>query len=290
MRTFVSIIVVGVAAGLTGHTADEVEPKGEYCESSCAQTMGCSESYCKDNGVCFGLYHKDDGKCFQPDSEYNADCDDSVLKPVLCHEYPDTTCQEVCDGMAGCKDSSWGSYCKFWQDPPVCFGIITKDDGSLCHASDDDECVGEPYPCHMATVDPTSSPDTTDAFTSEDITTEYTPTTPVGNTTVLEDTTVVKSTTQPVSTDDIIGTWCGDSPFGYLEMIFDTTYVSLYVAGQYFYSQYNVNEREIVLVNPDDNLATFLREMNSQIITEYYAFEMYIEFVEVTTVVAVKCS
>ncbi|KAF4660072.1 hypothetical protein FOZ61_004261 [Perkinsus olseni] len=148
----------------------------------------------------------------------------------------------------------------------------------------------EPYPCHMATVGPTSSPDSTDAVTTEDMTTEYIPTSPVVNTTVLEDTTVVKSTTQPVSTDDIIGTWCGDSPFGYLEMIFDTTYVSLYVAGQYFYSQYNVNEREIVLVNPDDNLATFLREMNSQIITEYHAYEMYIEFVEVTTVVAVKCS
>ncbi|KAF4692767.1 hypothetical protein FOZ60_012669 [Perkinsus olseni] len=168
MRIVISTILFGIAAGYTASSVDKVEPKGEYCESSCAQTMGCSESYCKDNGVCFGLYHKDDGKCFQPDSEYNADCDDSG---------------EVCDGMAGCKDSSWGSYCKFWQDPPVCFGIITKDDGSLCHASDDDECVVLLTP--------------TDAITTEDITTEYTPTSPVVNTTVLEDTTVVKSTTQP---------------------------------------------------------------------------------------------
>ncbi|EEQ99478.1 hypothetical protein Pmar_PMAR025866 [Perkinsus marinus ATCC 50983] len=120
----------------------------EYCQKLCDSTAACATSkfgsYCKGNGLCFGLYHKDDGYCFQ--STEQDTCDDYSLEPVACPE-PKPTCQEVCNGLTQCRDSKWGSYCKTWQDPQVCFGIIKKADGSLCFAPTDEDCYGEPYYC-----------------------------------------------------------------------------------------------------------------------------------------------
>ncbi|KAF4656703.1 hypothetical protein FOZ61_006738 [Perkinsus olseni] len=117
----------------------------QFCQDICDNLPACADSrfgsYCKDNGVCFGLYHKDGGYCFQPTEQDT--CDDSVLKPVSCAG----SCQAACDSLPQCKGSKWGSYCKTWQHPAVCFGIITKADGSTCYAPTDDDCVGEPYPC-----------------------------------------------------------------------------------------------------------------------------------------------
>ncbi|KAF4655372.1 hypothetical protein FOL47_009461 [Perkinsus chesapeaki] len=148
----------GDSAGATVTCADG---SFDVCDLSCSQTVGCDQSYCKSNGVCFGLYHKDNVFCYQPGGAAN--CDDTILEAVKCTDYPLTTCQSVCDGLVGCKDSAWGSYCKSWQDPPVCFGIFKRYDGSLCHQSESG-CEGEPYECHFANgpVQPTlpSSPTT----------------------------------------------------------------------------------------------------------------------------------
>ncbi|KAF4742962.1 hypothetical protein FOZ63_018263 [Perkinsus olseni] len=120
----------------------------EYCQDICDAYSSCFDSkygsYCKGNGLCFGLYHKDDGYCFQPTEQ--DDCDDYVLDPVACPE-PQPTCQDVCNDMPQCRDSKWGSYCKTWQDPQVCFGVIKKSDGTLCFAPTDEDCEGEPYYC-----------------------------------------------------------------------------------------------------------------------------------------------
>ncbi|KAF4693697.1 hypothetical protein FOZ60_010370 [Perkinsus olseni] len=120
----------------------------DYCQELCDSTAACASSkygsYCKGNGLCFGLYHKDDGYCFQPTEQDT--CDDYTLEPVACPE-PQPSCQDVCNGLNQCRDSKWGSYCKTWQDPQVCFGIIKKADGSLCFAPTDDDCYGEPYYC-----------------------------------------------------------------------------------------------------------------------------------------------
>ncbi|KAF4738313.1 hypothetical protein FOZ63_011293, partial [Perkinsus olseni] len=114
----------------------------DTCSMACNQTMGCDQSYCKNNGMCFGLYHKGNAFCYQPGGADG--CDDASLEPVKCTDYPLTTCQDVCDRLVGCKDSAWGSYCKSWQDPPICFGILKMYDGSLCHQSDPN-CTGEPF-------------------------------------------------------------------------------------------------------------------------------------------------
>ncbi|KAF4654150.1 hypothetical protein FOL47_010110 [Perkinsus chesapeaki] len=119
---------------------------GDNCQALCDSHPACAKSkfgsYCKTNGVCFGFYHKGHGYCFQPTEQ--ATCDDSVLKPVSCQD----TCQQVCDSLPSCKGSKYGSYCKTWQNPPVCFGIIQKADKSLCfHPADPQGCNGDPYPC-----------------------------------------------------------------------------------------------------------------------------------------------
>ncbi|KAF4650767.1 hypothetical protein FOZ61_011053 [Perkinsus olseni] len=120
----------------------------EYCQDICDGHAACADSkygsYCKGNGVCFGLYHKDDGYCFQPTEQDS--CDDYTLEPVACPE-PQPTCQDVCNEMPQCRDSKWGSYCKTWQKPQVCFGIIKKNDGTLCFAPTDPHCKGDPFYC-----------------------------------------------------------------------------------------------------------------------------------------------
>ncbi|KAF4654894.1 hypothetical protein FOZ61_007973 [Perkinsus olseni] len=120
----------------------------DYCQKLCDATPSCASygwgSYCKGNGVCFGLLEKGNNDyCFQPT---DPSCDDSVYQPVSCPVVP-PTCEDVCNGLSGCKNSKWGSYCKSWQNPPVCFGILEKADGSLCFESTDPGCVGNPYSC-----------------------------------------------------------------------------------------------------------------------------------------------
>ncbi|KAF4649735.1 hypothetical protein FOL47_001784, partial [Perkinsus chesapeaki] len=162
MRVLIAAIIVETVVGFggSGVASEDTSTTGDYCEDICIQTDGCEQSYCEDNGLCFGLYHKGDSNCYQ--SGTNAtDCDASLLEPVQCAEYPITTCEDVCEGISECKDSKWGTYCKTWQDPPVCFGIIVKEDGSLCFNPADEECVGEPYACELATVAPTDLPETT---------------------------------------------------------------------------------------------------------------------------------
>ncbi|KAF4672854.1 hypothetical protein FOL46_008294 [Perkinsus olseni] len=159
MRVALAASIFEVVVGFGTSVSEDTMPTGDYCEELCTQTAGCDQSYCKDNGLCFGLYHKGESKCYQPGSDAT-DCDDSVLEPVQCAEYPVTTCEDVCNGIDGCKDSKWGTYCKSWQSPAVCFGIVVKDDGSLCFNPTDEECVGEPYLCEMATVVPSNLPET----------------------------------------------------------------------------------------------------------------------------------
>ncbi|EER05484.1 hypothetical protein Pmar_PMAR011508 [Perkinsus marinus ATCC 50983] len=120
----------------------------EYCQDVCDGHTACAESkygsYCKDNGVCFGLYHNGNGYCFQP-TEQDA-CEDFTLHPVTCSN-PKATCQDICNDMPQCRDSKWSSYCKLWQKPPVCFGIIKKADGTLCFTPTDEDCEGESLTC-----------------------------------------------------------------------------------------------------------------------------------------------
>ncbi|EER01978.1 hypothetical protein Pmar_PMAR007672 [Perkinsus marinus ATCC 50983] len=136
-----SFAVVATLLGLALASSDD------YCQQLCDETPSCASygwgSYCKGNGVCFGLLQKGDGYCFQP---ADSSCDDSVYTPVSCPVVP-PSCEDVCNGLSSCKNSKWGSYCKSWQSPPVCFGILEKDDGSLCFQSTDSDCVGKPYPC-----------------------------------------------------------------------------------------------------------------------------------------------
>ncbi|KAF4661007.1 hypothetical protein FOZ61_003624 [Perkinsus olseni] len=163
-----NLFVLCTTVAAFGTSIDETPTSANHCEEACSQTVGCERSYCKANGVCFGLYHKGDSKCYQPGAS-DGYCDDATLEPVRCVDYPQTTCSEVCNSVDGCKSSVMGTYCKDWLESPVCFGIITKGDGTLCFAPTDNECEGDSYPCEIfgtteAPVDTTEAPvDTTEA-------------------------------------------------------------------------------------------------------------------------------
>ena len=53
-----------------------------------------------------------------------------------------TSCQDLCNSVAEClNDPGYhGSYCKDWQSIPVCFGMYTRADGSLCFQPNDPTC------------------------------------------------------------------------------------------------------------------------------------------------------
>ena len=122
----------------------------ELCESldSCAKDPHAHGSYCKNWSTpqtCFGLFYTDDSlstMCFQPN---DSSC--PQLNPVACPEASDTTtveptpinvslsasdpkkqpttCQEICDDVDSCREDphAHGSYCKFMDSTPVCFGM-----------------------------------------------------------------------------------------------------------------------------------------------------------------------
>ncbi|EER14882.1 hypothetical protein Pmar_PMAR014838 [Perkinsus marinus ATCC 50983] len=68
-------------------------------------------------------------------------------------------CTEMCSAVSGCADSKYGSYCKYWEAPSVCFGLIKRNDGSIGFEPTDPNCVGETLACGgiQATNKPTST-------------------------------------------------------------------------------------------------------------------------------------
>ena len=118
----------------------------ELCDNleSCKNDPRAHGSYCKtwnEPQTCFGLFFRDEERstmCFQPN---DSTCPQS--RPVSCPEDQDgtsdepsresaqrdqkkqpTTCQEVCDEVDACRDDphAHGSYCKFIDGNPICFG------------------------------------------------------------------------------------------------------------------------------------------------------------------------
>ncbi|KAF4695114.1 hypothetical protein FOZ60_005851 [Perkinsus olseni] len=72
-------------------------------------------------------------------------------------------CSQMCSDVSGCANSKYGSYCKSWETPAVCFGLIKKSDGSICFEPTDPGCAGEPLACGVQT---TMAPATTTKHTS----------------------------------------------------------------------------------------------------------------------------
>ena len=70
------------------------------------------------------------------------------------------SCQDLCNSVASCAQDprSHGSYCKSWQNPPVCFGLYTQSSG-FCFAPNDITC-SEAQPVLCSEVTTTESPST----------------------------------------------------------------------------------------------------------------------------------
>ena len=65
----------------------------------------------------------------------------------------DTNCSQLCESLPSCVNDPQmhSSYCKNWQDPPVCFGMYWTDDSktSACFYPNDEAC---PQPLPIACV------------------------------------------------------------------------------------------------------------------------------------------
>lgn len=111
---------------------------------SCASDPGARGSYCKEGESpqnCFGLFFTNESletMCFQPNDDI---CPETfpVQCPVSSAEIvsesfpsstsilkPESTCQEICDQVESCREDpqAHGSYCKFEETTPVCFGTF----------------------------------------------------------------------------------------------------------------------------------------------------------------------
>ena len=80
------------------------------------------------------------------------------------------SCQDLCNSVPECaSDPQYhGSYCKDWQTIPVCFGMYSRADGSLCFQPNDATCDDMVLPavgCSSVTVT-TTAPSTTEAPTT----------------------------------------------------------------------------------------------------------------------------
>ncbi|KAF4667176.1 hypothetical protein FOL46_002638, partial [Perkinsus olseni] len=193
------LILAGLAlyaTGVSGH---------DRCGVVCEATAGCDVSYCKSSGLCHGLYHKSETTCFYG---VDSDCDDTYLTPVSCHYGPASNCFDACNSIEDCLSSESGSYCKTWADPPVCFGIKVKSDGSICYGGEAETCDGEPYVCSDEGVAEGDSIDGITELPDEEDTTEapamQTTMMPVETTGAASETTEtpVETTEAPVETTE----------------------------------------------------------------------------------------
>lgn len=69
------------------------------------------------------------------------------------------SCQYACDSTEECNNDpqNHGSYCKSWEDPPVCFGLYVRENGKYCFQPNDPTCndaVLKPLSCAYQTTTP----------------------------------------------------------------------------------------------------------------------------------------
>ncbi|KAF4656707.1 Myosin-binding protein C, slow-type, partial [Perkinsus chesapeaki] len=72
----------------------------------------------------------------------------------------DTCTSSSLSRIDGCKTAKYGSYCKAWKEPAVCFGLVRKADGSYCFQPNDKDCFGDAVSCDTSvttTVAPVTS-------------------------------------------------------------------------------------------------------------------------------------
>ena len=59
-------------------------------------------------------------------------------------------CQGFCNNVVSCitEEHEHGSYCKSWQDPPVCFGLYWTDESqtAMCFEPSEDGACSENIP------------------------------------------------------------------------------------------------------------------------------------------------
>jgi hypothetical protein len=128
---------------------------GNTCQTVCDSLTGCESSYCvyTPNGpFCSGLFYTDSSMthmCVGGTENCTSD-----LLPVPCPT-ESNICDVVCASTELC--SNRGSYCKYWQTIPVCYGLYYTDSSrtSTCFhiGTLDDTCAEEfPVGCHSGTI------------------------------------------------------------------------------------------------------------------------------------------
>ncbi|KAF4661008.1 hypothetical protein FOZ61_003625 [Perkinsus olseni] len=149
----------------------------------------------------------------------------------------------ACESICSGVIGCGSSYCKSWKTPPHCFGILIKPDSSLCYAPADATCTGEEHPCEQTTA------------------------------------TAAPSVGTP-SVSDIVGSWCGTSPYpgGDFRITFDQTSVLLAIVDKIYTADYSLEGYEIVFSNYDDDFKQLLQALGSQPYAEYRASGLFIDF------------
>jgi hypothetical protein len=127
---------------------------GSTCQTVCDSLSGCETSSCRvleDPPVCSGLFYRD-ATLTEICIEGTEGC--SYNWPVVC-PVETNVCDVICASTDFC--SSRGSYCKYWQTIPVCYGLYYSDESrsSTCFhrgGGPDDSCPEQfPVGCHSGT-------------------------------------------------------------------------------------------------------------------------------------------
>ncbi|KAF4666468.1 hypothetical protein FOL47_004069 [Perkinsus chesapeaki] len=157
-----------------------------------------------------------------------------------------SSCCSRCKKIDGCKTAKYGSYCKAWQSPAVCFGLVEKADGSYCFQPNDKDCYGDAVSCDSSVTTATTTTSTRSTTTTT-------------STTITTTTTTKKATT---TTAPFGGVFCGNVMGESFKVDFESGHATISVMGMAMHADYKVNGNQMDFYNYDATLTKLMHMMN----------------------------
>ncbi|EER00325.1 conserved hypothetical protein [Perkinsus marinus ATCC 50983] len=126
----------------------------------------------------------------------------TIVSAVAVASATEDSCLALCNKVDGCKTAKYGSYCKAWKEPAVCFGLVRRDDGSYCFQPTDKDCSGASVSCDAGVIPTTVAPATTTITTAAPVTTTTSTTSKsaIATTTTAKPVTTSSTTQIPITT------------------------------------------------------------------------------------------
>ncbi|KAF4649322.1 hypothetical protein FOZ61_001460, partial [Perkinsus olseni] len=173
----------------------------------------------------------------------------TIASAVAVASATEDSCASLCNQIDGCKTAKYGSYCKAWKEPAVCFGLVRKADGSYCFQPTDKDCVGDSVSCDSRILT-TAAPVTT---TAAPVTTTAAPVTT---------TAAPKPTTTTTTAAPFGGVFCGNVMGESFKVDFEGGHATISVMGMDMHADYKIDGNEMDFFNYGPTLSKLMNMMH----------------------------